>query len=72
MSKQFQPPKKGALYLSETIQDKKVQLPEDITQIPDLIVYFAKGKKEKDRAAYMRKAGKSLVYKSGSAGMEIE
>lgn len=29
----------------ETIPDKKVQFPEDPTQIPDLIIYFARGEK---------------------------
>lgn len=60
VSKDYQPPNNGSLYFLDRLPDKKVQFPEDYSQIPDLIVYFAKGPREKDRICYVRIAAHQL------------
>ena len=59
-------PKNGFINFYETFPDKKVHLPENTKQIPDLIVYLAKGTKEKDRVSYIRIPGHSIVSTSDS------
>lgn len=36
------------------MEDKKVQFPEDITQVPDIIIYFCDGPEEHNRMCYTR------------------
>ena len=55
----------------EKFPDKKVQLPEDITQVPDLIIYLAKGEHEKDRISYVRIPAKDIVSNGQRNSMSI-
>lgn len=36
------------------MEDKKVQFPEDITQVPDIILYYCDGPEEKNRICFVR------------------
>lgn len=45
LSKNFGKHKENYLEFKYTFDEKKLQLPEDPSLIPDLILYFAKGKK---------------------------
>lgn len=36
------------------LEDKKVQFPEDSSQVPDIIIYFCDGPEEKNRMCYTR------------------
>lgn len=36
------------------MEDKKVQFPEDITQVPDIILYFCDGPEESNRMCFAR------------------
>ena len=53
--------KKGFINFYESLADKKISLPEDRSQMPDLIVYLAKGLKEQDRISYFRIRAQTLV-----------
>lgn len=55
----------------EKLPDKKVQFPEEQTQIPDLIIYLAKGEKQKDRISYVRIPSHVLVATTISNPMNI-
>ena len=36
------------------LEDKKVQFPEDINQVPDIIIYLCDGPEEKNRMSFVR------------------
>jgi hypothetical protein len=44
----------GLCEFLEIMEDKKVQFPEDLTQVPDIIVYFSDGREEKNRISFVR------------------
>lgn len=46
-------------------------MPEDITQIPDLIIYLAKGQKQKDRISYFRIPAQNIISSSQLNPMTI-
>lgn len=46
-------------------------MPEDITQIPDLIIYLAKGQKQKDRISYVRIPAQNIISSSQLNPMTI-
>ena len=54
LSKSYEKHKDGYLEIMDSLPDKKMQLAEDPTMLPDLILYFAKGPKEKDRISFIR------------------
>lgn len=45
----------------ETLDPKKLQFPEDVKQIPDIIVYYCDGLNEKNRMCYVRIPAADLV-----------
>jgi len=38
----------------EIMEDKKIQFPEDVSQVPDIIIYFCDGREEKNRLSFVR------------------
>lgn len=61
MSKSYGKHKDGYLEFYDILPDKKVQLTEDPTQIPDIILYFAKGTRERDRISFIRIKAETVV-----------
>lgn len=55
----------------ERLPDKKAQLPDDLSQLPDIILYIAKGEREKDRISYIRIPAKDFVSSTISNPMKI-
>jgi hypothetical protein len=43
------------------LEDKRVNLPENVGDMPDLVVYFCDGLKEENRLAYVRIGAKEVL-----------
>ena len=55
----------------DSLPDKKMQLAEDSSMLPDLIIYFAKGPKEKDRISFVRIKSIDIVSEIQNTEMSI-
>ena len=71
LSKSYGKHKDGYLEIMDGLPDKKMQLAEDATMLPDLVIYFAKGPKEKDRISFVRIKSADVVSEIQSSEMTI-
>jgi hypothetical protein len=71
VSKSFGETKGNSITFLERLADKKVQFPENQSQIPDLIFYLARGEQEKDRISYVRIPAKTIISSNLSKPMAI-
>lgn len=51
------------------LEDKKVNLPENARDMPDLVIYFCDGLKEENRLAYVRIKAKDVVEQQVRDGL---
>jgi hypothetical protein len=55
--------KNGTAILMESLEDRKVLFPTDVTQIPDIIIYFADEAIENRRHSFARINPKDILNK---------
>ena len=66
-SKQYEINGNGSIFFVEDFLEKKVNMPLDIKQIPDIIIYFCSEDKEEKRMSFCRVKAKDVLVKSGES-----